>query len=50
MAVVLETRIAWYVGLSTDAKPAGAPAGSRFIEFDTPALYVFDGTDWQAQP
>jgi len=49
MAVTQETRINWYVGLSTDDKPTGAPVGSRFIEFDTPALFIFDGADWQDQ-
>jgi hypothetical protein len=49
MAVTQEARIHWYVGLSTDDKPETARAGSRFFEFDTPAWFVFDGTDWQDQ-
>jgi hypothetical protein len=49
MAVSLVTVVQEFVGLSTDDKPADAPAGSRFIAFDTPALFIFDGTDWQDQ-
>lgn len=50
MAVVLVTRINWYVGLSTDDKPTDALPGSRFFEFDTPSWWIFDGENWQEQP
>lgn len=49
MAVSLVTTVRYYVGLSTDDKPADVPAGSRFYAFDTPSWYVFDGSDWYAQ-
>lgn len=49
MAVSLVTTIRWFLGLSTDDKPTDCPPGSRFLEFDTPLWFVFDGTDWQAQ-
>jgi hypothetical protein len=50
MAVSLVTVIRWFVGLSTDTKPDDAPAGSRFLEFDTPSWWIFDGANWQEQP
>ena len=49
MAVSFVTRIDWYVGLSTDDKPAALP-GSRFFELDTPSIWIYDGADWQEQP
>ena len=49
MTVALVTRVNWYVGLSTDSKPA-ALAGSWFFELDTPSLWLYDGADWQEQP
>jgi hypothetical protein len=49
VTVYRETGIHWYVGHSDDDKPEDAPPGSRFFEFDTPAWYVFDGSDWQVQ-
>ena len=49
MAVSLVTRTLLFVGLSTDDKPEDAPAGSRYLAFDTPAWFVFDGADWYAQ-
>jgi hypothetical protein len=49
VAVYRETAIHWYVGHSDDEKPAGAPVGSRFFAFDTPAWWVFDGDEWRDQ-
>lgn len=48
MAVSLITTIKRFVGLSTDAKPTGVPAGSTFLAYDTQTLYVTpdDGTTW----
>ena len=31
-----------FVGLSTDAKPAGVPNTSSFYEMDTKKLYLYD--------
>ena len=50
MAVTLVSTIKRFVGLSTDDKPTDCPAGSRFFAFDTPAHFVFDGTDWHQLP
>ena len=50
MAVVLLAEIARFVGLSTDTKPTGEPAGSTFYETDTGARYVWDGAAWQYAP
>lgn len=37
-----------YVGLSTDSKPTvGTVAGSKFIEYDTDNIFVFDGAAWR---
>ena len=35
-----------YIGPSTETKPVGIPAGSKFIEFDTGAKYITDGQSW----
>lgn len=35
-----------YYGQSTDTKPVGASKTSKFMEYDTGAVYVFDGTTW----
>ena len=50
MTVYRETVIHVYGGTSDDAKPDDCPPGSRFYEFDTTTLFLFDGTDWRAQP
>ena len=50
MAVLLETTIKRFTGLSTDSKPTSVPAGSYFWEYDTNDLYkTYDGTNWLAQ-
>lgn len=50
MPVAMVTNVRWYVGLSTDSKPeTGVPAGSWFLEFDTPSWWRFDGADWFEQ-
>lgn len=36
-----------YVGLSTDTKPVGVGAGSKFYEEDTSDVYVYDGNSWE---
>ena len=51
---------AWvdFVGLSTDIKPTSSTApsgssvvpGSRFLEHDTPAWYIYTGVGWSALP
>jgi len=58
VAVVLETTIHRYIGLSTDAKPrshrAGSttdaaetiPAGSSFLESDTGRIFRWSGEEW----
>ena len=50
MAVVLVGIIRQYIGLSTDTKPSGIPAGSTFLESDTRRLFVYDGSAWSAKP
>lgn len=51
MAVTLVTSIKKYVGLSGDAKPAGALVGSEFIETDTGAKYIVNSAGaWVASP
>lgn len=50
MAVILETRIQRFTGLSTDTKPTGVPPGSYFWEADTNIIQkTYDGTNWVAQ-
>jgi hypothetical protein len=48
MAVQLVTTIQRWIGLSTDTKPAVAPVGSTFHEYDTKLTYItYDGgTNW----
>ena len=47
MAVILITAVKKYVGLSTDTKPTGVPAGSTFFEYDSHELHVtYNGTNW----
>ncbi len=46
MAVVLAVKGDRYVGLSSDTKPATAPAGSLFRETDTGAWFISDGSAW----
>ena len=36
-----------YIGLSTDAKPASATKGSKFIEYDHDHVFLWDGTAWR---
>lgn len=50
MAVVLSTRSQRFLGLSTDTKPSGVPAGSRFYETNTLLWYVYDGSAWSMKP
>ncbi len=52
MAVVKESSIKRYIGLSTDTKPTSIPAGSTFYEYDTALLYITydDGTNWAVKP
>ena len=49
MAVLLVSRPARYVGLSSDTKPtlAAVASGSTFYETDTGASFVHDGAAWQ---
>jgi len=35
-----------YTGLAGDTKPADAIKGARFIETDTGAEFLFDGSAW----
>lgn len=47
MAVVSITVAKNFVGLSTDSKPTGVPAGSTFLEYDSHELHItYDGTNW----
>jgi len=47
MAVILETTIKRFTGLSTDTKPTAVPAGSYFWEYNTNDVYkTYDGTNW----
>ena len=47
MAVLKETAIDRYVGLSTDSKPTSVRAGSIFHEYNTRVDYItYDGTNW----
>lgn len=49
MAVSQITQIQRYQGLSTDTKlTSGVITGSTFLETDTGARYVFDGSAWDA--
>lgn len=51
MAVLLETTIQRFVGLSIDVKPTGVPVGSTFYEYDSKHDYVcYDGTNWSIVP
>jgi len=51
MAVLLETTIQRFIGLSTDTKPTGVPVGSRYYEYDTRVAFVtYDGTNWVTLP
>lgn len=44
---VTQTSAYQYVGLAGDDKPTeGVITGSRFIETDTGAEYIFDGSAW----
>jgi len=48
MAVILLRVIQRWIGLSSDAKPTTAPAGSTFHEYDTGLTWITydDGTNW----
>ncbi|MGA2462770.1 MAG: hypothetical protein ABSH06_00260 [Thermodesulfobacteriota bacterium] len=47
MTVMFIATIQNFMGLSTDAKPTGAPPGSTFFEYDTKNTYkTYDGTNW----
>jgi hypothetical protein len=46
MAVVETATINNYIGLSSDTKPTGVPAGSRLIEIDTNDVYIWTGNAW----
>ena len=36
-----------FVGLAGDAKPTGVPVGSRYLAYDTGAVFAtYDGTNW----
>ncbi len=50
MAIIYETRIKRFVGLSTDTKPTDdVPVGSYFWAYDTGTLFkTYDGTNWIA--
>jgi len=50
MAVIYETRIKRFIGLSTDTKPTDdIPPGSYFWAYDTGTLFkCYDGTNWIA--
>ena len=51
MAVLQETRIERYIGLSTDTKPVDVPVGSRFYAYDTRVEFItYDGTNWLTLP
>jgi len=44
---VLVTWIKKFIGTSTEDKPLlEIPAGSRFLETDTGAVYIFSGSGW----
>ena len=50
MAVILETSIQRYTGLSGDTKPTGIKPGSYYWASDTNILYkTYDGTNWALQ-
>jgi len=50
MAVLLETTIKRFTGLSTDTKPTSVPAGSYFWAYDTNTVFkTYDGTNWLSQ-
>lgn len=47
MTVALITTIQRFIGLSTDTKPTGVPAGSTYWAYDINVLYqTYDGTNW----
>lgn len=46
MTVQLVATVQRFQGLSTDTKPTVAPVGSEFVETNTSARYVWDGTSW----
>jgi len=47
MAVLKETVIKQFIGLSTDSKPTGVDTGSEFVEYDTRRTFkTYDGTNW----
>jgi len=46
MTVALIRAIQNFVGLSTDTKPTAPPTGSTFLETDSGATYVYDGSAW----
>lgn len=46
MTVVLLRSTKNYLGVAADVKPSGAPAGSTFVETDTGARFVYDGSAW----
>lgn len=48
MTIDKNTGETMYYGNSTDTKPAGASAASKFFEYDTGSVYIFDGTTWKA--
>lgn len=50
MAVLLETTIKRFTGLSTDTKPTAVPPGSYFWAYDTNTIFkTYDGTNWLVQ-
>lgn len=46
MAVTLLKHYERFAGLSTDVKPANAPMGSTFFEWDTSKLYTLSPAGW----
>ena len=47
MAVVNMGITKRFIGLSTDTKPTGQPAGSTIYLTDSKEVHIFDGTNWQ---
>lgn len=48
MSTQLETTIKRFIGLSTDIKPDGVPAGSSFLETDTGRIYRYSRDRWES--
>jgi len=50
MAVIRETTIQRFTGLSTDTKPTSVSPGSYFWAYDTNTVFkTYDGTNWLSQ-